>query len=116
VTNASATALHISLLLGPVLTTGHLGRDLVEPGDGVVDRPPGVRISGACRAVSGQPVTSRPSSSKMPNHPTHPAAIWDGLRATRIGSASNDDASPGSAEQAQCVAGRMPRSRNGRHR
>ena len=39
-----------------------------------------------------------------------------GCEQTRIGSASNDDASPGSAAQAQCVAGRMPRSRNGRHR
>lgn len=39
-----------------------------------------------------------------------------GCQQTRIGSASNDDASPWSATRAQCVAGRMPRSRNGRHR
>ena len=45
-----------------------------------------------------------------------PSRHGTGCEQTRIGSASIDHASPGPAAQAQCVAGRIPRSRNGRHR
>ena len=52
----------------------------------------------------------------VPHGDTQSRPYGTGCERTRIGSASNDDASPGSAAPAQCVAGRMPSSRNGRHR